>query len=181
MKSFIPFLLLFFLLILPTQSIYNFTHFESENPLLSKTSARIQAIVTYSDGTVVVRIFRRNVTATARLAARNLTFSALVCSDPFLSIRTIYPNGSLLETNVDLGVQEINYCAFNLGSNPDFFTPIKIFAIRDRFLYVTYVNATTDETDFESYNDHAMIIDLTGKIYSSIYHSPTYIDPFNNQ
>ncbi|CAG8455973.1 13836_t:CDS:2 [Funneliformis caledonium] len=175
----IPVLFLFFLS--PTQSaIYNFTHFESENPLLSPKEPRVSQIVNYADGTVVLRTFRRNNTAT-ELSKEKYPFLVstgyeFVCSDPLLSLRIIYPNGSLSEVDVDIGSIELNYCAFKfkeLGTN---LFPIQFFAITDGYLLVTYTNAT-DETMQETYEEWAMVLDLTGKDYSKLYLASAYFHP----
>ncbi|CAI2174843.1 8703_t:CDS:2 [Funneliformis geosporum] len=169
---------LFLIFLSPTQSaIYNFTHFESENPLLSPTEPRVNKMVNYADGTVVLRTFRRNDTATQLSKEKYLNLgSNFVCSDPLLSLRTIYPNGSLSEINVDLGLIEMNYCIFPFEELGTLQIPIQFFALTDGYLLVTYSNAT-DETVQETYEEWAMIMDLTGKVYSNTYLSLAYIHP----
>ncbi|CAG8470112.1 8706_t:CDS:2 [Funneliformis mosseae] len=173
----IPVLFLFFLS--PTQSA-NFTHFESENPLLSPKEPRVSKIVNYADGTVVLRTFRRNDTAT-KLSKEKYPFLVsagyeFVCSDPLLSLRIIYPNGSLSEVDVDIGSIELNYCAFKFKELGTYQFPIQFFAITDGYLLVTYTNAT-DETMQETYEEWAMVLDLTGKDYSKLYLASAFFHP----
>ena len=138
--------------ILPVKS--NFTYVEtSENP----NSPRVYNIESYEDNTIVVHLVRRNSSDPNNSDER-------VCVDRVLSFRTIYPNGTVKPIDIPLDIlkiQEFNFCILSIDEH--IYNPINIYPVKSNFLLVTY-GVATDENDFDTYEEWAMIIDLNGNI-----------------
>jgi hypothetical protein len=157
MRLYFIFLLSIILLtILPVKSSI-FT-FEEPQP---KTPSTPQVLNTdcYDDNTIVVRIVRVNYTAPAPPAP--LTN----CFEEYLSIRTIYPNGTIKGFDLssdELNMQSLNFCFFSR------FSPLRFYPVKKNFLLITYM-VVEDVNNPYTYKDWGMIIDLDGVILRYMY------------
>ena len=146
MKLFFIFLLSIILLsILPVKSSITFVEETPETP----STPRVLNSNFYDDGTIVVRIVRVNYTAPPK-----------ICVEEYLSIRTIYPNGTV--KRFDLSADTLNIQPFNFCLLPKF-NPIRFYPVKKNFLFLTYAEAEDVNNPF-TYNDWGMIIDLKGEI-----------------
>ncbi|CAG8481972.1 5792_t:CDS:10 [Funneliformis mosseae] len=130
----------------------------------------IYNIVSYYDNTLVVHIIRTDLLSPKEVGKLWL--------DKYLSIRTVYPNGSVIPLDIQLDIQDFNFCILYINGIQA--SPIRIYPIRSNFLIVTY-SETTNLTDPFSYTDWAMIVDLNGNIYSKISFGSSYVDVATNQ
>src|SRR4051794_14662781 len=60
---------------------------------------RVFSAKTYDDGTVVIRIIRRN-----------FRLPTAACTFEMLSLRIIHPNGTIVERDIKLDIQQFNFC-----------------------------------------------------------------------
>ncbi|PKY43119.1 hypothetical protein RhiirA4_457057 [Rhizophagus irregularis] len=75
-----------------------------------------------------------------------------ICVDKYLSIRTIYPNGTI--NAFDISIDKLDIQPFNF------------------LTYMTYTNKST-------YEDWAMVVDLSGNIRSKTFLGRAYVDPWS--
>ncbi|GBB88972.1 hypothetical protein RclHR1_01560008 [Rhizophagus clarus] len=113
-------------------------------------------INTYDDGTAVVRIVRTN---------QDKTTSIMHCNHEIFFLRFIYPNGTVIEKDINLeGVQNFNYCAIKNGFND----LLEFDLIRDNQIMIRYFNATNSKK-VSTYEGWGMIIDFEGKVYDRTF------------
>ncbi|POG81881.1 hypothetical protein GLOIN_2v1762769 [Rhizophagus irregularis DAOM 181602=DAOM 197198] len=89
--------------------------------------------------------------------------------DRYLSIRTIYPNRTInaFDISIDkLEIQPFNFCINQLRN------PIQFYPATSNFLLVTYMTYTNEST----YEDWAMVVDLSGNILSKTFLGRAYVD-----
>ncbi|RIA80123.1 hypothetical protein C1645_793218 [Glomus cerebriforme] len=114
--------------------------------------ARVWDTKAYDDGTMVMRIARKNPSTSTPTSP---------CFYEMLSLRFIYPNGTVVEKDIKLDIQSFNYCVIaNEALTEEF---LKYFLIRNNQILVTYHNAT-DLNDVNSYVQWGMIIDFDGNV-----------------
>jgi hypothetical protein len=115
----------------------------SEETNYGDAMPRVWDSKTYDDGTVVVRIVRD-------------------CSYEMFSLRIIHNDGTIDKKDIELGVQQFNYC-FKYKNNKDI---LNYELIRKNQILILYYNAT-DIDDFNTYEGCGIIIDFDGKIYDT--------------
>src|SRR6266542_3768414 len=122
--------------------------------------------ILYDDGTVVLRIIRRNVASWDQ-----------ICLIEKFFLRIIHLDGTVDEKDIDLGIQPFNYCIQKAnGLNFKYFVDFINYAlIRKNQVLVTYYNAT-DLNDFHTYEEWGMIIDFDGNVKSRISFGFTFIE-----
>jgi len=136
---------------LPIRSkIFSFTYEETQTE--NTNPPIVNDIQNYDDGTIVVRLVREN------SSAIRTSDDIDICLDRYLSLRIIHPNGTVAPVDIPLDIQDLNFCLFQDGY------PIKIYALGNKFLLVTYTIAA-DLNNVFTYNEWAKVIDLGGKIY----------------
>src|SRR6266540_6243875 len=152
MKSKFIFIIISIILFAPLQirsrKNSSFTYEETQTENTNRPI--VYDIQNYYDDTIVVRLTRINSSAIAP--------EGVDCLDKYLSIRTIYPNGTAIPVDIPLNIQDFNFCLLLDGD------PLKIYALGNKFLLVTYTIAA-DLNDVLTYNEWGMVIDLGGKIY----------------
>ncbi|CAG8742738.1 5646_t:CDS:2, partial [Funneliformis mosseae] len=137
---------------------------------VSDSTQTIFNIVSYDDNTIVIHIIRPDSTYPIE--------NGILWVDKYLSLRTIYPDGSVVPVDIKLDIQDFNFCILDINGNQA--SPIRIYPIRSNFLIVTYAE-TTNLTDPLSYTDCAMVVDLNGNIYSNITFGPSFVDVATNR
>ncbi|CAG8503331.1 5032_t:CDS:10 [Funneliformis mosseae] len=153
--------------ILPVKSqLHTFTYYENASDPI------IFSMETYDDNTIVIHIINANSSDTS-----DDNDDDLICVNRYLSFRTIYPDGSFESVNITLDIQDLNYCIRVIG---DIFSPINIYAVRNNFLLVTYA-VVTDVDDLTTYDERAMVLDLSGNIYSNASLGYAYFHPVTNK
>ncbi|RHZ82399.1 hypothetical protein Glove_109g262 [Diversispora epigaea] len=91
---------------------------------------------------------------------------------PVLSLRIIYPNGTVSEIDKDLEIQEFNWhLTRGLAGIQD---PVKIFSLQKGYLLVTYYNASNPD-DINTYEEWGRIIDWNGVLYDEVFFGKAYI------
>ncbi|SRR6266540_2777036 len=125
---------------------YEETQTENTNPPI------VHDIQNYDDGTIVVRLVRKN--SSAILTSDDIE----MCVDNYLSLRIIHPNGIVTPLDITLDIQDFNFCLL-LDEEP-----LKIYALGNKLLLITYTMAT-DLKDVFTYNEWGMVIDLDGNIH----------------
>ncbi|GES92295.1 hypothetical protein GLOIN_2v1869233 [Rhizophagus clarus] len=133
------------------------------------TEFEIGNILAYEDNTIILQIVRN-------LSGGN-------CFETYISLRVIYPNGTITPIDLsmeELGIQSFNFCTVNtvIGS----LNPINLYNIETKegnFILVTYTEAVDVNNPF-TYDDYVMLIDLNGKIYSKTLMGSSLVDPTNN-
>ncbi|RHZ49464.1 hypothetical protein Glove_520g8 [Diversispora epigaea] len=118
----------------------------------------------YIDGTVVLRIINvENISDTGDV----------VLIRQMLSLRIIYPNGTVSEIDKGLEIQEFNWqiTTTSDGINQD---PISIFALQRDNLLVRYFKAS-NTSDITTYEEWGRIIDWYGNLYSEVNLGGAYI------
>ncbi|CAG8527285.1 6538_t:CDS:10 [Funneliformis mosseae] len=156
--------------ILPIKSQNIFTYEDIPSVNASDSTPTIFKLVSYDDNTIVVHIIRPDLSYPIE--------KGILWVDKYLSLRTIYPNGSVVPVDIKLDIQDFNYCILDINGSQA--SPIRIYPIRSNFLIVTYAE-TTNLTDPLSYTDWAMVVDLNGNIYSKISFGPSFVDVATNQ
>ncbi|CAG8599360.1 555_t:CDS:2, partial [Diversispora eburnea] len=139
----------------------SFTHNET-NPF--ETSPRIWQYGTYFDGTVVLRIINRD-------PNKNSSTTELWIR-PVLSLRIIYPNGTVSEIDIELEIPEFNWHPLIDDYIQD---TINIYALHKGYLLVTYFN-TSNPDDINTYEEWGRIIDWNGNLYDKVNFSKAYIE-----
>ncbi|PKC02713.1 hypothetical protein RhiirA5_424845 [Rhizophagus irregularis] len=138
-----------------------------EEPIPETPSTpRVLNIDNYEDGTIVVRIVRLNYTAPPKF-----------CLEENLSIRTIYPNGTVkgFDLSADtLNIQPFNFCLLSK------FNPLRFYPVKKNFLFLTYAEAEDVNNPF-TYNDWGMIIDLDGVIKSKFWLGTSFVNTTTNE
>ncbi|RIA97775.1 hypothetical protein C1645_813648, partial [Glomus cerebriforme] len=118
----------------------------------------------YEDGTMVIRIVRKN--AIKSMPDRS-------CFYEILSLRLIYTNGTVIEKDIKLDIQSFNYCIFsNDGIIEEY---LKYYLIRKNQILVTYYNAT-EPNDVYSYEQWGMMINFDGKVLDRTSFGFAFID-----
>ncbi|RHZ82521.1 hypothetical protein Glove_109g301 [Diversispora epigaea] len=142
----------------------SFTHNET-NPF--ETQALILECQTYFDGTVVLRIININPNIESSLNGFWLR--------PVLSLRIIYPNGTVSEIDEDLEIQEFNWHSIKSpGSEyPEY--PVSICALQKGYLLVRYFYASNPD-DVTTYEEWGRVIDWNGNLYDEVHFSKAYIE-----
>ncbi|CAG8814881.1 10639_t:CDS:1, partial [Gigaspora rosea] len=136
--------------IVPKVSSYsNFTYQEKKS---SSVIPRIWKTLVYDDGTILVRIIRRD----ADNSGGNR-----VCLQQVLSLRIIYPNGTVSEVDIDLNIQSFNFCL--IVATPMFLEPLRLYPLQTGYLLLSYFNAT-NVNDFSTYEEWIMLINWNGTI-----------------
>ncbi|CAB4398748.1 unnamed protein product [Rhizophagus irregularis] len=158
LKHLLIFLSIIIFVTLPIKSDVIFTEKET-------TEFQVADILKYGDNTIVLQIVRN-------LSGGN-------CSEPKISFRVIYRNGTIIP--IDLPMEELEIQYFNFCT-VDGFNPISLKAIETKkgnFIVVTYTVAADVNNPF-TYNDYLMLIGLNGTIYSKTLMGPSLIDSSNN-
>jgi hypothetical protein len=101
----------------------------------------------YDDNTIVVRLIRVKD-----------NYGTKICLEEYLSIRTIFPNGTIKAFDVSLDIQPINFCLLRSMQ------PLRFFPVKNNFLLLTYTEAE-DLNNPLTYYDWGMVIDLDGVIH----------------
>ncbi|RIA94208.1 hypothetical protein C1645_734965 [Glomus cerebriforme] len=166
-------LLIILFLILPATesktSYFTYEEKQTENPnppLVYRTDY-------WDDNTLFAQIVRKDY-----LSPNN---AGMTWVERYLSIRTIYPDGNVEAFDVSadvLGIQPFNFgiiFALDLLRNP-----IQVYAIKNNYLLVTYTVAT-NISDVTTYEDWAMVLDLSGNVRSKSFIGQAYVDPIGNQ
>jgi len=149
MKLKFIFIILSIILFAPLQiRSRSFTY--EETPTENTNPPIVYDIQNYYDDTIVVRLIRKNSSAKGPEGEK--------CLDKYLSLRTIYPNGTTLPVDITLDIQDFNFCQLLDGD------PLKIYALGNKLLLITYTIAV-DLNDVFTYNEWGMVIDLDGNIY----------------
>ncbi|RHZ49463.1 hypothetical protein Glove_520g9 [Diversispora epigaea] len=128
-----------------------FTHIETNS---SSPKPMMWQYGNYIDGTVVLRIINvENISDTGDV----------VLIRQMLSLRIIYPNGTVSEIDKGLEIQEFNWqiTTTSDGINQD---PISIFALQRDNLLVRYFKAS-NTSDITTYEEWGRIIDWYGNLY----------------
>ncbi|RIA94212.1 hypothetical protein C1645_734969 [Glomus cerebriforme] len=166
-------LLIIIILILPAAqsktSYFTYEEKQTENPnppLVYRTHY-------WDDNTLFAQIVRKDY-----LSPSN---AGTTWVERYLSIRTIHPNGSIEAFDVSadvLGIQYFNFgiiLALNLLRNP-----IQVYAIKNNYLLVTYTVAS-NISDVTTYEDWAMVLDLSGNVRSKSFLGQAYVNPIDNK
>ncbi|CAG8641051.1 2771_t:CDS:2, partial [Scutellospora calospora] len=164
------FLISLYLLITSTSSHFNYTE-STLNPQFLNRAPVIQNIQTYDDGVTLVHIVIRSTTPTAECTRINRLALSL---EQILRIRVIQLNGTVSEINLDLHLDPLNYCLFNIPSTGQAYVPIIIYALQSPFILVNYIK-TTNSSDPRTYEEWGMVIDWNGNIKSTIDFGPSYV------
>ncbi|CAG8536162.1 5412_t:CDS:2 [Diversispora eburnea] len=142
-----------------------FTYNESKP---SFTKPTIWNYFTYDDGTVVIHILSVN-------PYHDLGLNVTKCYNSTLSLRVIYPNGTVGEIDSDLGgIQDFNWCLTKYGSY-SIRNPIRVTNLHSGYAVVTYINAS-DPNDYLTYKEWGLIMGLDGKIHDRAYLGLPYLD-----
>ncbi|CAG8461302.1 7611_t:CDS:2 [Acaulospora colombiana] len=139
-------------MVIPNVSGYQvFVHNETQ-PF--PTAPRIWQLISYDDGTTVARVIHKdpNVNST-----NTTTFI-----DQRLSLRIIYPNGTVSEIDKDPNIPSFNY-AITLAT-PDVFDPINIRVLQVGYVLVTYFDAS-DAKNYSTYEEWGLIMGWDGTIH----------------
>ncbi|RHZ82458.1 hypothetical protein Glove_109g153 [Diversispora epigaea] len=139
----------------------SFTYNEM-NPF--ETKPQISKYLTYFDGTVVVRIIN--------VDPNKISLDPELWVRPMLSLRIIYPNGTVSEMDKDLEIPEFNWHITQVNGLLD---PVNIFALQKGYLLVRYFNASNPD-DLNTYEEWGRIIDWNGNSYNEVYFSKAYIE-----
>ncbi|GES92174.1 hypothetical protein GLOIN_2v1869233 [Rhizophagus clarus] len=158
LKRLLIFLSIIIFATLPVNSNF-ITYTEKET-----TNFEIGDILNYGDNTIVLQIVHNS--------------SGGNCSETKISLRVIYPNGTIVPIDLsmeELGIQFFNFCIVNTDSGS--FNPITLYAIetkKNNFILVTYTEAENENNPL-TYDDYIMLIDLNGKIYSKTLMGPSLV------
>ncbi|CAG8556839.1 5590_t:CDS:2 [Funneliformis mosseae] len=162
-------LLIISLVTYPINSQNVFTYNDMPTMNASDSTPIIYKIASYADNRIVVHIIRPDLSYS--------TEGDKFWIEKYLSLRTIYPNGTVLPLDIKLDIQDFNFCIYAI--NGVYMSPIEIYPIRGRFVLVTYIK-TTDLDDPFAYNELAMIFDLNGKSYGNISFGLAYVNITDN-
>ncbi|CAG8571136.1 12110_t:CDS:10 [Rhizophagus irregularis] len=127
------------LVLLPVKSSIIF----EENQNSTEQQPRVFGLDCYDDNTIVVRIVRKDP-------------SKFQCLKDYLSIRTIYPNGTVKEFDLSsdtLNIQPFNFCILPKYPKAN---PLRFYPVRKNFLLITYAEAD-DINNFYTYNDWGVL------------------------
>jgi len=149
--------IVFLFVILPpsrSQKIFTYEETSNEDP---NSFISLKKIHEYDDNTMVVRIVRLNTSAPDS--------NEMVCFNGFLSLRTIFPDGSVASFDISLETLEIQYLNFCLLQREAIIDePLKTYSVRNNFLLVTYTVAADQNNPF-TYSEWAIVIDIRdGKV-----------------
>ncbi|RHZ70486.1 hypothetical protein Glove_271g81 [Diversispora epigaea] len=92
---------------------------------------------------------------------------------PVLSLRIIYPNGTVSEIDKDLEIQDFNW---HITTSPggDYLDPVNIFALQKGYLLVRYFNAS-NPNDVTTYEEWGCIIGWNDTLYDKVNFGKAYI------
>ncbi|CAG8524038.1 813_t:CDS:10 [Rhizophagus irregularis] len=121
-----------------------------------QTLPRIWDSKSYDDGTMVVRIVRKNVTT---------SINNYLCFHEMLSLRIINTDGTVVEKDLKLDIQPLNYCAFQMVSGGIWLEYMKYVLIRKNQIFIAYYDAT-DINNPSTYVEWGMVIDYDGNVLS---------------
>src|SRR6266540_1645827 len=93
---------------------YEETPTENTNPPI------VHDVQNYDDNTIIVRIVRKNSSA---IPTHDDIY---ICVDNYLSLRTIYPDGTVAPVDILLDIQDFNFCQLLNGD------PLKIYALGNK-------------------------------------------------
>ncbi|CAB5217332.1 unnamed protein product [Rhizophagus irregularis] len=91
------------------------------------------------------------------------------------SLRIINLDGTVVEKNLKLDIQPLNYCVFQMISGSKWMEFLKYFLIRKNQILITYYNAT-DVNDPSTYVEWGMVMDFDGNISSRSSIGKPFID-----
>ncbi|CAB4428016.1 unnamed protein product [Rhizophagus irregularis] len=103
----------------------------------------------YDDGTMVIRIIRKNETS----------INNYLCFYEMFSLRIINLDGTVVEKNLKLDIQPLNYCVFQMISGGVWMEFLRYFLIKKDQILITYYNAT-DVNDPSTYVEWGMVMDF---------------------
>ncbi|RHZ82560.1 hypothetical protein Glove_109g37 [Diversispora epigaea] len=145
--------------ILETSSVSGlgiFTHNETKS---FEAKPRIWKYLTYFDGTVVIRIIN--------VDPNKISLDPELWVRPMLSLRIIYPNGTVSEIDKYLEIPEFNW-HITMSFDGYRLDPINIFVLQKGFLLVRYFNAPNSD-DITTYEEWGRVIDFNGNLYSRFW------------
>ncbi|CAB4383299.1 unnamed protein product [Rhizophagus irregularis] len=119
----------------------------------------------YDDGTMVIRIIRKNATS----------INNYLCFYEMFSLRIINLDGTVVEKNLKLDIQPLNYCVFQMISGGVWMEFLRYFLIKKDQILITYYNAT-DVNDLSTYVEWGMVMDFDGNIASRSSIGNPFID-----
>ncbi|CAG8490790.1 11715_t:CDS:2, partial [Dentiscutata heterogama] len=151
-------------------NISNFTYVETVK-YEGNTLPHVWNSIVYDDGTIVLRIVRED-PGSNKLIPNATISNTTMCLQNLLSLRILFSNGTVIEQNIDLEIQSLNYCISKLDVNSDLFDPIKLYALNTNYVLVTYYNAT-NVNDNSTYSYWGMVVDWNGNKYRPINFGPT--------
>ncbi|RHZ84113.1 hypothetical protein Glove_85g124 [Diversispora epigaea] len=147
-----------------TSSVSGFGTFIHNETNSYETSPIMWQYGKYIDGTVVIRIINRNPYKPS---------NSTEWLRPVLSLRIIYPNGTVSEIDKELEIQEFNWQIFGIFGISE--SPISIFALQRGYLIVRYFKASNPD-DFTTYEEWGRIIDWNGNLYDEVNLGRAYIE-----
>ncbi|PKK72882.1 hypothetical protein RhiirC2_848078 [Rhizophagus irregularis] len=165
--------LLIFVIILCSYTFYTtavireFSHKEEID--FGQVLPRIWDSKAYDDGTMVIRIIRKNATT---------SINNYLCFYEVLSLRIINLDGTVVEKNLKLNIQSFNYCVFQMvsgGEWGEWMKFLKYFLNKKNQILITYYNAT-DFKDPSTYVEWGMVMDFDGNISSRSSIGKPFID-----
>ncbi|RGB32297.1 hypothetical protein C1646_707122 [Rhizophagus diaphanus] len=127
---------------------------------------RIWDSQSYDDGTMVVRIVRKNTTT---------SINNYLCFYEMLSLRIISPDGTVVEKDLKLDIQPLNYCVFQMVSGGIWMEFMKYQLIRKNQIFIAYYNAA-DINNPSTYVEWGMVIDYDGNVLSRTTIGLPFID-----
>jgi hypothetical protein len=123
----------------------------------------------FDDGTMIVRIIRKNATS---------SINNYLCFHEMLSLRIINLDGTVEEKDLKLNVQAFNYCVFQKQIDGIYLEFMTYNLIRKNQLLITYYNATDINNPY-TYFEWGMVIDYNGNILDRSLIGLPFIDIVN--
>ncbi|KAF0395551.1 hypothetical protein F8M41_010214 [Gigaspora margarita] len=161
----VPLIILITLLLAIVPKVSSYSNFTYQEKKSSSVIPRIWRTYVYDDGTILVRIVRRDAANSG---------GTRVCLQQVLSLRLIYPNGTVSELDIDLNIQSFNYCL--IQATPINLEPIRLYTLQPGYLLLTYFNAT-NINDFSTYEEWMMLINWDGTILNKSFFDYAYTNP----
>ncbi|CAG8603618.1 7660_t:CDS:2 [Gigaspora margarita] len=115
----VPLIILITLLLAIVPKVSSYSNFTYQEKKSSSVIPRIWRTYVYDDGTILVRIVRRDAANSG---------GTRVCLQQVLSLRLIYPNGTVSELDIDLNIQSFNYCL--IQATPINLEPIRLYTLQ---------------------------------------------------
>ncbi|CAG8525342.1 13012_t:CDS:2 [Funneliformis mosseae] len=163
----LTFLSIIFFTSLPINSQSNVITYH-ETPTGNGNPPRVTTIDKLDDGSLILRIIRRNSSASSE---------GKICVDKYLSLRTISSDGQVTEIDMTLDIQDFNFCYLQINGVAK--TPIKIYPVTSKLLLITYTEAEDLHNVF-TYNEWVMLVGLDRTIYGKALLGPAFVDPATN-